>query len=83
VLVRVKARARKTRIVGVSGGMLEVALAAPPVDGAANEELMSALAEHFGLRQRDVTIVAGQTSRQKRVRLAGMSARAVVAKLGL
>ena len=45
--VRVKPRASKSRVLGTRDGVLEVAVAAPPVDGAANEELVRTLAEHY------------------------------------
>ncbi len=70
--VRVKPRARESRVLGVKGGELEVQVAAPPVDGAANDELVRTLARHFELRQRDVTIVSGHSGRTKIVRLAAV-----------
>lgn len=46
-------------------GVLMVFLAARAVDGAANDALVAALAEHFGVRKGDVTIVRGHSSRHK------------------
>ena len=80
ISVLAKPRASKTRVLGAEHGALEVALAAPPVDGAANEELVCALADHFGIPKRRVMLVAGETSRHKRVRLEGLAATDVVAK---
>ena len=73
IAVFAKPRASKTRVLGVENGMLAVALAAPPVDGAANEELVCALAEHFSIPKRRVTLIAGDASRKKRVRLQGLT----------
>jgi len=56
------------------GERLRVAVAAPPVDGAANAAVIEALAEAFGVPRRAVEIVRGQTGRRKTVRVAGGSA---------
>jgi uncharacterized protein (TIGR00251 family) len=80
ISVHAKPRASKTRVLGVTNGALEVALAAPPVDGAANEELVCALSDHFGIPRRRVTLVGGEASRHKRVRLEGLGKADLVAK---
>ena len=54
---------------------MKIRLAAPPVDGAANDELVRFVAEAFGVPKRNVEIVSGATSRQKRVRIAGATMR--------
>ena len=69
--VRVKPRASKSRVLGMKGEQLEVAVAAPPVDGAANAELVRTLAEHYGIAKRDVEILSGETGRLKIVRIWG------------
>lgn len=73
--VRVKPRARKSAILGVKEGVLEVAVAAPPADGAANEELIRTLAAHFDLGRRAVRLVSGASSRHKRIALDGVALR--------
>lgn len=70
--IRVKPRASKSRVLGHKGGVLEVAVAAPPVDGAANLELVRVLAEHYGVAKSAVQIVSGHAARVKRVRIAGI-----------
>ena len=65
--VRVKPRASKSRVLGERGSELEVAVAAPPVDGAANEELVRVLAEHFDVPKRALTITHGMGGRSKLV----------------
>lgn len=65
--VHAKPRAKKSRIVGPRGDAVEVALAAPPVDGAANEELVRVLAAALDLPRRSVSIVRGETSQKKLV----------------
>ena len=71
--VRVIPRSPKSRIDGTRGDAVLVRLAAPPVDGAANEALIELLAREFHVTKRDVSIVAGHTSRDKRVEIAGLS----------
>lgn len=71
ITVRAKPRASKSRVVGVRDGALEVAVAAPPVDGAANAELVRTLAAYFGLKVGQVSVVHGATGKNKTVCLAG------------
>ncbi|MBK8465644.1 MAG: YggU family protein [Chloracidobacterium sp.] len=71
--VRVVPRASKSRIVGEHDGALKVQLISPPVDGAANAELIRLMAKQFGVSQSDVEIVAGETSKSKRIKIANMS----------
>ena len=83
VLLRVHAKPRssKSRVLGVRDGALQVAIAAPPVDGAANDELVRTIAEHFGIPKRRVTLASGESSKRKRLHLAGVSASDVLAKV--
>lgn len=73
--------ARKTEIVGVHGGALKVRLAAPPVDGKANLALIDFLAEQLGIRKSAITLISGETSRAKRLRVSELDATAVRAQL--
>lgn len=79
--IEVKPRASRTRVLGIKAERLCVALTAPPVDGAANEALERALADHFGLPRRQVQLVMGEKSRRKVVELRGVSASEVLARL--
>lgn len=72
--VRAQPRASKSVIVGEIEGALKIKLAAPPVEGAANEELIRFLAQVFVLPRRAVTILSGATAKNKIVRLDGLSA---------
>jgi uncharacterized protein (TIGR00251 family) len=74
-------RAPRSRVDGERGGAILIRLAAPPVDGAANAALVAFLAEALDLPRRSVTIVAGETSRDKRVRIDGLDESAVRARL--
>lgn len=71
--VRITPRAGRTAIAGVRGDALVIRLAAAPVDGAANDALIAFLAETFDRPRRDITIVSGHASRQKRIAIAGLS----------
>ena len=79
--VLVQPRASRTRVVGEHDGRLKVQLAAPPVDGEANQALVEFLAGALGVRKADVTIARGETGRRKTVRVAGAAAAAVAAAL--
>lgn len=69
--VRVVPRASRSEIVGEHDGALRVRVAAPPVDGAANDELVQLLARTFGVPRGAIEITAGQTSKLKTVRVTG------------
>jgi uncharacterized protein (TIGR00251 family) len=79
--VRVVARAGRTAIAGVRGDALLVRLAAAPVDGAANDALVAFLAEALHCPRRDITLVSGHASRNKRVAVAGLTEVALAARL--
>ncbi len=79
--VLVQPRASRSRAVGVHDGRLKLQLAAPPVDGEANEALVELLARALGVRKADVTIVRGETGRRKTVRVAGVTAATAAASL--
>jgi len=69
--VHVQPGARSPGVAGRHGDALKVRLASPPTDGRANRELGRTLADVFGVRRDQVTIVAGASSRTKRVRIDG------------
>jgi uncharacterized protein (TIGR00251 family) len=69
--VQVVPRASRTEVVGERNGALRVRLAAPPVDGAANDELIRILARTFRVARSSVRIVSGQTARVKQVSIEG------------
>ena len=80
--VRVIPRARRSEIAGTRDHALLVRLNAPPVDGAANKALIDLLADTLDLPRSAITIVSGQTSRTKRVEIAGLTDADVAARLG-
>jgi uncharacterized protein (TIGR00251 family) len=66
---------------GRRGEAVLVRLNAPPVDGAANEALIAFLAETLGVPRRAISVIAGGTSRDKRVRIVGLEREAALARL--
>jgi uncharacterized protein len=70
--VRVKPRSSRNSLGGVREGALELSVTAPPVDGEANEAVVRALAEALSVGRREVTIVTGDTGRQKVIEIAGL-----------
>lgn len=79
--VWVKPRAARNQVVGIREGALHVALTAPPVEGKANDFLVRFLADLLGVRQRQVEIVSGERSRSKVVRIKGLTAAELRARL--
>ena len=79
--VRVIPRAGRSGLDGTRNGALLVRLSAPPVDGAANAELIELLAKLLDVPRRSLPIAAGQTARVKRVRIAGASSDFVHARI--
>jgi len=80
--VRVIPRAARAGIAGVRGQALSVRLTAPPVEGAANRELVTLLARALAVRPAAVAIAAGAGSRDKRIRVEGLGPETVRARLG-
>ena len=79
--VHAKPRAKKSRVVGVHGEALSVSLAAPPVDGAANDEVVRFLADLFGVPRAKVTLVRGASARVKLLEVAGTTVSAIAERL--
>lgn len=79
--VVVTPRASRTELAGVAGGRLRVRVAAPPVDGAANEELVRFLARSLGLGRSAVALAAGAAGRRKTVLVTGMTPDEVARRL--
>jgi uncharacterized protein (TIGR00251 family) len=79
--VRVVTRAGRAGLAGTRRDAVLVRLNAPPVEGAANVELIEIIADVLGVARRAVTIVSGQRSRTKRVRITGVDAAHVTSRL--
>lgn len=85
VLIRVhlQPRARRTAVCGEHGGRLKVAIAAPPLEGRANDALIEWLAAKLGLPRRQLRLIAGQRSRDKTLRAEGLGASEISSRLAL
>ncbi len=75
-------RASRTEIAGVAGDRLRIRLAAPPVEGAANDELVRFLAATLGVSRARVRVTAGAAGRRKTVEIAGLGPDAAAALAG-
>jgi hypothetical protein len=64
--------AKKTEVVGRHGEALKIRLAAPPVDGKANACLIAYLADQLGIARAAISLLSGDSSRAKRVRIVGV-----------
>ena len=71
--VRVVPRASRSEIAGFHNDALKIRLTSPPIGGAANAELIKLLAKQFGVSKSDVAIVAGETSKNKRIKINNLS----------
>ena len=74
-------RAGRSGFAGRRDGALVVRLSAAPVDGAANDELIALIAKTLRIPKRNVTIVSGERSRSKRIRIAGVERERALAEL--
>ena len=83
VVLNVRAQPRSSRagIDGLLGDAVKVRIKCAPVDGKANKELVETLADEFGISKSSVVFKSGETSRQKRLFLRGVSAAVVAARL--
>jgi uncharacterized protein (TIGR00251 family) len=81
IQLHVQPRASRTEISGRHGNALKVRLAAPPVDGAANDLLLRFIADRLGVPLRSVTLERGTTSREKTVTVEGIAVEAARAAL--
>ena len=75
-------RASRTELAGLHGTEIRIRVAAPPVDGAANEALIRFVARRLGVPRAVVAIAAGDTSRSKVVSVEGVTVADAVAALG-
>jgi len=83
LLVHVQPRAKRTELVGWHGNAIKVRVAAPPVDGAANDALVAFLASEIGTQRSAITIIGGATGREKRVAIAGVTRAEILRRLRL
>jgi uncharacterized protein (TIGR00251 family) len=70
--IRVLPKSSRSEITGIQDDALKIKIAAPPVEGRANEACMELLAERLGVRKSQISIVSGHQSRKKTVAVAGL-----------
>ena len=70
--IRVRPNAKQNKVGGEIGGRLIVFVQAPAIDGKANDAVAKVLADHFDVRARDITIIRGDTHRDKTVEILGI-----------
>jgi uncharacterized protein (TIGR00251 family) len=71
IQVKVIPRSSKKEIAGVEGNTIKIKLTAPPVEGAANEQLIELLSEEFKIKKSNIIILKGDSSRHKTVKITG------------
>ena len=79
--VRAQPRSSKAGIDGLLGDAVKVRVRCAPVDGKANKEIVETLADEFGIAKSSVVFKGGETSKNKRLLLRGVTAAAVVQKI--
>jgi uncharacterized protein (TIGR00251 family) len=79
--VKVIPGASRSEVVGVSGGVLRVKIAAPPEKGKANRELTDFLARTLGVSRSEISIVKGETGRHKLIAVEGLTPGEIIQKL--
>ena len=80
--VRAQPGARKSGVMAEQGGSLKVAVTAPPQDGKANKALLEVLRDALGLKRSQIELVSGQTSREKRFLVRGVTKAELEARIG-
>lgn len=83
IRVRAQPRASRTELAGLHGDALKIRVAAPPVDGAANEAIVRLLARSLGVPPGAVRIARGGSGRTKLIEVRGVDATTAAARLGL
>lgn len=81
--LHVQPGAKRSEVVGEHGAALKIRVASPPIDGRANEALIAFLAERLGVAKASCTLLAGESSRKKRIAVAGVRAEAVLRHLAV
>ncbi len=79
--VRAQPGARKAGVLGEQAGSLKVAVTAPPEDGKANTALLEVLREALAVKRSQVELLSGQTSREKRFLIRGLTKAELAARL--
>lgn len=81
ITVRVTPKAARSGVAGFVGGVLRVKVAAPPVKGKANKELVALLSRVLGVDKSQISIATGEASRNKVIAISGLSREEVIKRL--
>lgn len=81
--IRAQPKASKTELAGEHGDALKIRIAAPPVDGEANRELLRFLAKRLHLPASSIRVVSGESGRNKVIEVQGASPTAILAALNI
>ncbi len=81
ISLRVHPNAAKSEVIGLTDGILQVRIAAPPVKGQANKELITLLSKVLAISKRAITIIKGHTSRNKVITIDGLGQEAILKRL--
>ena len=79
--MRVKPNAARNEVVGINDGVLQVKIAAPPIKGEANKELIAFLSDVLGVSKSRLNMLKGQASRNKVIAVAGLSQEDIIRRL--
>jgi uncharacterized protein (TIGR00251 family) len=82
IWVRVQPNASQNTVLGFKDGILQVRIAAPPVKGEANQELIKYLSRILGISKRQLTIEKGITSKRKAIGISGLTSNQIMERLG-
>lgn len=82
ITVQIQPNARRNEVLGFDEGDLRVKIAAPPVKGKANKELIDFLSKLLGISKSSITIEKGVTSRRKVITIEGLSQAKILQRLG-
>ena len=82
IKIHLQPRASKNEIAGIHGDSIKLRLTSPPVDGAANSHAIEFFAKKLGVQKSKITIVSGEKSRHKTLKVAGISLEEAVTALG-
>ena len=72
--LRIVPNGKRNEVTGEHGDAVKIKIAAPAIEGKANEALLEFLAEKLGLHRRNLTLIAGEKSRDKLIEIAGLDA---------
>ncbi|MGI5912448.1 MAG: DUF167 domain-containing protein [Syntrophomonadaceae bacterium] len=82
VEVKVQPRSSRNQIVGEQNGVLKVKLTAPPIEGEANRALINFLAVYLKIPRKDISLIRGETSRNKLIEIKGITKKNFLLKTG-